>query len=125
MFLSFVCFPLGSFLLAKNWGPDLTLLAWPGFCFAIVVTTLEANSSYAVTSKVVLQEQCDQIWRNFKILLQFFEGLFTIWRNLELTLAKFLCNWANSHGWKWPKLKNKPAIWSHWTRGPIHVLTSF
>ena len=40
---------------------------------------------------------CDQIWQNLQSLGQFFEGLFTNWENLGLTLANFVCHWASFH----------------------------
>ena len=50
------------------------------------------------------QEQCDQIWRFFchigtilKVLGNFFVGLFSIWRNVYLIVAKMLCYWASFH----------------------------
>ena len=46
-------------------------------------------------------QQCDQIWQNFATLAQFekswvnYEGSFSIWLNVNLTLSKMLCYWAS------------------------------
>ena len=52
-------------------------------------------------TSVIRSGKISPIWLKFKTLWQFFEGLFSIWRNPELTLVKFKCYWANSHGCKW------------------------
>ena len=59
------------------------------------------------------------LWHKLKCLWQFFEGLFSIWQKLPLTLVNFVYNWAISHGCKWT-LK---AIWSHWRRW-WHILSN-
>ena len=47
--------------------------------------------------------QCDQIWpfspllANFINCLRTVEGLFSMWQNIEHTLANFSCCWASSH----------------------------
>ena len=45
------------------------------------------------------------IWQNELRLWQNFDGLISNWQIFESTLAKFLCNWANFHGCKWPNIK--------------------
>ena len=41
------------------------------------------------------------LWHNFKSLGQFRLGLFSIWQNVYLTLAKMLCYWAKCHCFRW------------------------
>ena len=46
----------------------------------------------------VVSNQCDQIWQNYKSILQLFEGSFSFCQKLEPTLANILCYfWANFH----------------------------
>ena len=41
----------------------------------------------------------------FKSLHSFFQVLFSIWPNFELTLANILCYWVNFHCSKWLKIE--------------------
>ena len=42
------------------------------------------------------------LWHNFKSIGQIFEGLFSIWQIIILTLAKMLCYWASFHCYRRP-----------------------
>ena len=55
--------------------------------------------------------QCDQIWpfspllANFINCLRTVEGLFSMWQNIEHTLANFSCCWTSSHWCKCPNIE--------------------
>ena len=49
----------------------------------------------------------------FKVFGNNFEGAFSIWQNFELTLAKFLSNWANLCYWQWPNIEQTIYPSSH------------
>ena len=53
-----------------------------------VVSTGDIRDEGTDIAIVVVSKLCDQIWRNFKSLWLFFEGLFSIGQNLYP-------NWAN------------------------------
>ena len=42
---------------------------------------------------------------NFHVFWVRFEGLLSIWQNVDPPLAKTLCYWVNFHWCKWPKTK--------------------
>ena len=76
--------------------------------------TLGSNPSEG--KNYVINNQCDQIWRNFATLQnlqslgRIFEGLFTIWQNFKPTLANFGHIVSDIDG---QMMKNNLAIWSH------------
>ena len=43
------------------------------------------------------------LWHNFKVLGKFL-CVFSIWQNVDPTLAKMSCYWANLHCWRWPNI---------------------
>ena len=48
-----------------------------------------------VPSSVTGFGEISPFWQTFKIIWQYFEGLFSIWRNFERSLANLVCFWAN------------------------------
>ena len=58
------------------------------------------------------------IWPDLEIFHHFtktfWKGLISICKSFELTLANFICYWANSHCSIWQNIKHNLAIWSHW-----------
>ena len=76
--------------------------------------TLGSNPSEG--KNYVINNQCDQIWRNFATLQnlqslgRIFEGLFTIWQNFKPILANFGQIFIDIDG---QMMKNNLAIWSH------------
>ena len=62
------------------------------------------------------RSQCDKIWQNsplfriFKNLWQYIKGLFGFGQSFQLTLAQFVCIWANFHCCKWLNIEN--TFWS-------------
>ena len=57
------------------------------------------------------------LWHNVKKLWPFWKSSFCIWKDLELTLANFICFGAIFQFCKCTNIKkNNRAIWSHWSR---------
>ena len=81
------------------------------FCLASTTVLLTCVGIIKVGS-----HQCDQIWQIpplwqiFKNLWQYIKGLFRFGESFKLTVAQFVCYWANFHFWKLPNIVN--TTWS-------------
>ena len=53
------------------------------------------------------------LWHKLKCLLEFYEGLFSIWQKLLLTSVNFVYNWALFKVVNEQIIKTIKAIWSH------------
>ena len=42
------------------------------------------------------------LWHNFKNLEDIFEGLISVWQNVDPTVAKMFYSWASFHCSRWP-----------------------
>ena len=57
---------------------------------------------YCISFSVTRFGKISPLWHNFKSLGQFFEGLISIWKKFNLTLAKMLSYRASLHCCRWP-----------------------
>ena len=58
---------------------------------------------YCISFSVTRFGKISPLWHNFKSLGQFFEGLISIWKKFNLTLAKMLSYRASLHCCRWPQ----------------------
>ena len=58
-----------------------------------------ASSSMTRFGKISL------LWKNLRVLGEFFEGLSSIWQNVQSTFANILCYWGNFQSFICPKVE--------------------